>query len=113
MAKKPVFTPDWPFYAVAAHVVLWIVSTLFILSWPVAYVGYVGGQTVITLFWLTIVSALVVGISAAFSGRLYVGNQVLWRTPMVGWSARLAGMIFAGLTIFIMFFAYGISQIGR
>ena len=74
MAKAPVFTPEWPFYSVAAHVIFWSVSAMFFLSCIALYAGWIGGQAVVTLFWLTIGSAFALGLTAAFSGRLYVGN---------------------------------------
>jgi hypothetical protein len=108
MPKRPVFTPEWPLYAVMAHIFFWGVSALFILSCIAGYAGLIGGQAVVSLFWLTIVSAFALGLTAAFSGCLYVGNQVFSRRPMLGWAARSAGMIFAALAAFLMFFAYGL-----
>ncbi len=108
MAKGPVFTPEWPRYAVWAHVVCWTVSALFLLSCVAGYGGLIGGQVVISLFWLTIASAFGLSLAAAFSGRLYVGNQVFSRRPIVGWVARSVGVILAAVTAFIMFFAYGL-----
>jgi hypothetical protein len=113
MPRTTVFTPDWPFYAVVAHVIFWIVSALFVLGCVAGYFGFIGGQAVVTLFWLIIISAFALGLTAAFSGRLYIGNQVFSRTPMVGPSARMAGMIYAALAAFIMFFAYGLMQLGH
>ena len=108
MPGKPVFTPEWPLYSVIAHIAFWGVSAIFILSCIAGYAGLIGGQVVISLFWLTIVSVFALGLTAAFSGRLYVGNQVFSRKPMIGQIARLAGLIYAALAAFVMFFAYGL-----
>ena len=108
MPKGPVFTPDWPRYAVVAHVVFWSVSALFILGCIVGYGGSIGGQVVIWCFWMMIASAFALCLAAALSGRLYVGNQVFSRRPLVGWVARSAAMILAALIAFLTFFAYGL-----
>lgn len=108
MPRRPVFTPEWPPYSVVAHVVFWGVSALFILSCLGVYVGLISGQVAVSLFWLAIVSAFALGLAAAFSGRLYVGNQVFSRNPLVGWTARLAGLVYSALTAFVMLFAYGL-----
>lgn len=107
MARRPVFTPEWPRYAVTAHVVFWSASTLFVISCIAGYAGLIGGQVAIFLFWPFIGSALALCLSGVFSGRLYFGNQVFSRRPMVGWVARLTGMVFAAIVTFVMFFAYG------
>ncbi len=108
MPKGPIFTSEWPRYAVVAHVVFWSVSALFFLSCLAGYGGLIGGQVVVALFWVTIVSAFALSLAAAFSGRLYVGNQVFSRRPIIGWVARSLGVTFAALTAFIMIFAYGL-----
>ena len=113
MPRGPVFTPDWPRYAMIVHVLHWLVSALFVLGCVAGYIGLIGGQAVISLFWLTMVSAFALGCVAAFSGRLYVGNQVFSRRPLVGWPARIAGMICVALVGFIMFFAFGLLHLSR
>jgi hypothetical protein len=108
MPKGPVFTPEWPRYAVVAHVVFWSVSALFILGCIAGYGGLIGGQVVIFLFWMLMASAFALCLAAAFSGRLYIGNQVFSRRPLVGWVARSAATILAALIAFVAFFAYGL-----
>jgi hypothetical protein len=115
MQRTPVFTSDWPSYAFAAHVICWSASMLFLLSCIAGYFGLIGGQAVFVLLWLTLASGFALGLTAVFSGRLYWGNQVFSKTPspLIGWTARLAGMIVTGLFAFIMFFTYGIFSIGH
>lgn len=108
MPKGPVFPPEWPRYAVVAHVVFWSASAVFILSCIAGYGGMIGGHIVVTLFWVMLASAFVLCLAAVLSARLYVGNQVFMRRSLVGWAARLAGMILAAATAFIMLFAYGL-----
>jgi hypothetical protein len=50
MPSQPIFSPDWPRYAVAAHVLFWIVSTLFLASCLAGYLGMIGGQIAMSLF---------------------------------------------------------------
>lgn len=108
MPRSPVFTPDWPLYAVMAHVVFWSVSTLFALSCITGYAGLIGGQVIIALFWLFFVSGFALCLSGVFSGRLYIGNQVFSRRPLVGWPARLTGMALTPIFAFVMWFVYGL-----
>jgi hypothetical protein len=108
MAKGPVFTPEWPRYAVLAHIVFWGVSALFLLSCIAGYAGLIGGQIVIILFWLFFVSGFALCLSSVFSGRLYVGNQVFARQPLIGWAARLTGIALTPLFAFVMWFVYGL-----
>lgn len=108
MPLRSLFTPDWPRYAVVAHVVFWGVSGLFLVSCVAGYAGLVGGRIVIALFWGTTIAAFLLGLAGAVSGRLYVGNQVFSRTPLTGWPARMSGLVVSAAVSLIMFFAYGL-----
>ncbi len=112
MPLRSPFTSDWPRYAVAAHVLFWSVSAVFLVSCLAGYAGMVGGQIVLSLFWGTIIAAFLLGVSGAASGRLYVGNQVFSRTPLTGWTARVWGLAVSAAASLLMFFAYGLMQLG-
>ena len=112
MQKAPVFTPGWPLYAVIAHVFTWSISTLLILASIAGYAGIVGGITVISLIGMTILSGFALSLSAVFSGRLYIGNQLFSRKPLLGVPARLAGIFLTGLFAFIAYFFYGLMLLG-
>lgn len=109
MPSRSTFTPDWPRYAVVAHVLFWSVSAFFLASCLAGYAGLVGGQIVVSLFWVTIIAAFLLGVAAVASGRLYVGNQVFSRTPLTGWPARLWGLVVSASTVLLMLFAYALK----
>jgi hypothetical protein len=113
MPSQPIFSPDWPRYAVAAHILFWIVSMLFLASCVAGYLGMIGGQIALSLFWGAIVAAFLFGLAAIASGRMYVGNQVFRRRPLNGVSARLYGLAVSAGAALLLWFAYGLMQLGR
>ena len=108
---RPLFTADWPRYAVAAHVVFWVWSALFLAGLIGGFAKLVPGQIVGWLFCIEIVTALILGASAVCSGKLYAGRQVFARTPATGWPARIAGTFVVLGTAALILFAYGLSQV--
>lgn len=112
MLQSP-FSPDWPRYAIAAHIVFWTASGVFLVSCLGGFAGIVGGGIIIGLLWSFIASAFLLGLAATFSGRLYVGNQVFRGTPTTGWLARLMGMLVAGSSALLMSFADALLFWGR
>jgi hypothetical protein len=108
VAFRSPFDSTWPRYAVVAHVLFWGISATFIISCILGYAGMMQGQMVITLFWLWILSAFVLGFSAILSAKLYHGNQVFRRAPMQDMSARIIGFVVAAAAALLMFFAYGL-----
>lgn len=110
MRLRSLFKPDWPRYAVAAHLLFWSASALFLISCVAGYnMGLVGVQLVISLFWATMFVGFLLGLAGAASGFLYVGNQVFRRTPLTGWFARLYGMAVSASTLMFLFFAYALK----
>ena len=110
--RNPLFTADWPRYAMAAHIVFWAVSAVFLASCAGAVAGILPAGTALFLFAIWMVTAGLLGTAAACSGKLYVGNQVFSRTPLTGWPARLAGgLVSAGATSLILF-GYAITFLG-
>lgn len=106
MPLRSLFDADWPRYAVSAHVLFWSSSAAFLLSCLGGYAGLIGGQIVITLFWLWIAAGLLLGLAATFSGKIYIGNQVFRRSPLTGWVARTAGVVVSAMAAVIMLMAY-------
>ena len=110
MPLQPLFTADWPRYIVAAHVLFWSVSAVFLVSCLGGVAGLIGGQIILWLFWSAVASAFLLGLAATCSGKLYVGNQVFRRTPMTGWAARAMGIVVCSMAAFLMLLAYGLTH---
>jgi hypothetical protein len=110
---RPIFTADWPRYAKAVHIVFWATSALLLLACAGAYAGIVPAALALTLFIGWLVAVLLMGGAAVCSGKLYRGDQVLRRQPMTGLSARIAGAMVALAALTLLFFAYGLSQLGH
>ena len=109
--RRPIFTEDWPRYAVAAHIAFWATSGIFLACCLGAVARLVPTGAALLMFQLWIAAAGLLGAAALYSGKLYVGNQVFARRLLTGWSARTAGgFVFAGALV-IIFFGYAITQI--
>lgn len=109
--KPSLFPADWPLYAVAAHIGFWVSSLLFAMGIIAAFVNVGTAQIVAFLFFIWIAAALLLGASAVWSGRLYIGNQIFSRTPTTGWPARIAGAFLFTCAGAILLFAYALTQV--
>jgi hypothetical protein len=110
---RPVFTEEWPRYAVVAHVLFWATSALFFGACAAAFFKALPFEVAVMLFLAWVISVSILGIAAACSGKLYRGDQVLSRTPMTGLSARIAGTMATLSALILLVFAYGLTQIGH
>jgi hypothetical protein len=110
--SNPVFSAEWPKYAVAAHVLFWAVSACLVAGLVLALTTDLALAHInISLFLLVLVSNLAMGVSAACSGLLYCGNQVFARTPMTGWRARATGIAVALASGGLILFGYALTTI--
>lgn len=107
---RPLFTPDWPRYAVAAHVVFWSSSALLLIGIIAGVAGAVRADYVLWLLAVWISTVFIVGVAALFSGKLYVSGQVFTRTPTTGWAARVYGAFVAVSAAVLMLLAYGVTH---
>ena len=107
---RPLFSADWPRYAVAAQIAFWASSALFLAGCIAGFAGFASAQAISPLFFIWILTAIIVGATAVCSGMLYIGKQVFARTPTTGWSARIAGAFAAVGGTAIIAFAYLLSQ---
>jgi hypothetical protein len=111
MPPHPLFTADWPRYAIAAHISFWIASGLLLVALAAALLGLASGQTTVSLFLLWASAGLLLSVSAIFSGKLYVGNQVFSATPTTGTAARIRGLVIAAMTGALLLFGYSLTFI--
>jgi hypothetical protein len=109
--ERPIFTSDWPSYAVTAHIVFWTSSALLAAGCIGGFAKLVSAQVIVGLLWIEIGAGFLLGAAAMCSGMLYVGNQVFARTPTTGWPARIAGAFVLVGTSALLFFAYGLTQV--
>jgi hypothetical protein len=111
ISGRPIFSSDWPRYAVAAQIAFWATSALFIASFIGAMVSIVPAGAALFAFILLVGTIPILGLAALFSGKLYFGNQVFVRSPFTGVSARLVGafMSVGGSVAFT--FIFGVMQI--
>lgn len=110
-AKRPLFGPDWPRYAVAAHVVFWLTSAVFLASCVAAFAGALRPDRAFIMFVFWIIAGMLVGVAAMFSGRLYVGNQIFSREPTTGWLARLYGAFLFLCAAVLLYLGYAITHV--
>lgn len=106
---RPLFSSDWPRYAIAAHIVFWAASALMIVTGLAAFAGLVSRQLFIWFLWLWIISGLALSLAAAYSAKLYVGDQVFKRTPTTGWSARLIGILLSAGIGLLFLYVYALT----
>lgn len=106
---RPLFTADWPCYAIAAHISFWAASALMVASGLAALAGLTHPQFFILFLYMWVLAGFGLGISTVFSAKLYVGNQVFARGPTTGWPARLIGVVLSAAIGFLMLFAYAIT----
>lgn len=109
--RRPLFTSDWPRYAIAAHIVFWLTSAVFLLTCAGAIAGLVRVERAFFMLAIWIVASLLVGASALFSGRLYMGNQVFPREPTTGWAARVVGAFLFLAAAVLLLFGYGLLMV--
>lgn len=110
-AKPPLFSSDWPRYAKGAHVAFWVISAALATSCLAGWGGFGSARIAIWMFIVWLVAAAVLGGSALCSGRLYVGNQVLARAPLVGWPARTAGGFVVAGAALLLWVVFGLANV--
>lgn len=110
---RPLFTSDWPRYAIAAHIVFWLTSAVFLLTCVGAIAGLMRAERAFVMLAIWLVSCAFIGASALFSGKLYSGHQVFSRAPMTGWSARVLGALVLLSSATILLLGYGLLSVGR
>lgn len=108
---RPLFSSDWPRYAIASHVVFWLTSAVFLLTCVGAIAGLMRAERAFFMLAIWLVSGVLVGASALFSGRLYIGNQVFSREPTTGWSAKVFGALILLSAGALFLFGYGLSTV--
>ena len=109
---RPVFSAQWPLYAVAAHLVFWAASGCLLFGLTLSICTSLGSaQANIYLFVFFMVACFLLGVSAIFSGLIYRGNQVFAREPTTGWRAHVAGSAIALSSGGLMLFAYALTTI--
>ena len=108
--RRPLFPADWPRYAVVAHIAFWATSVIFLAGCLGAVARLVPTGAALLMFQLWIAAAALLGAAALYSGKLYAANQVFARTPLTGWSARIAGGFVLAGAVTIIFFGYAITQ---
>lgn len=111
MGDQTLFDSSWPRYAIAGHRVFWAASSLLVAGCIGAFAGLISGQTFVWLFWSELAASFLLGMAAIFSGKLYVGIQVLTRTPLNGWTARAVGFFVSASAATLILFAYALSFI--
>lgn len=109
--RRPLFTSDWPRYAIAAHVVFWLTSAVFLTSGIASLAGAIRTERSFFMFALWIVTVALVGAAAVCSGKLYSGNQVFSREPTTGWPARGLGAVVFLAAAALIIFGYGLTQV--
>jgi hypothetical protein len=98
--RQPVFTPDWPAYAVAAHMAFWVTTALMTFGWFGAAYRIVEPHVAIKLFFVWLAATAALGLSAMASGKLYRATNVFSRKPFVGRPAKLSGgFVFLGALV--------------
>jgi len=110
-AKRPIFGPEWPRYAIAAHVIFWLTSAVFLASCVAAFAGAQRPDRSFIMFVIWIVAGLLIGAAAMCSGKLYFGNQIFAREPTTGWSARLAGAFLFLCAAVLLYLGYAITHV--
>ncbi|PPD07827.1 MAG: hypothetical protein CTY28_08335 [Hyphomicrobium sp.] len=90
---RPIFTADWPPYAIAAHIIYWLASAVLLGACAAFYFQIVpAGKLALSLI-LWFVSLSIYGAAAACSGRHYTVFRVFYRKPINGWRARVNGIV--------------------
>jgi hypothetical protein len=110
---RPLFTADWPRYAVAAHILFWATSALLFCAILAACAKVFSFGPAAILFLAWILSGSILGAAAACSGKLYTGDRVFSRKPITGWPARIAGTLALLSTAILLVFAYGLMQMAH
>lgn len=111
MTRHPLFTPDWPRYAIATHIAFWAASALLLAAFAAGFAGLVAGQPVIWLLYVWLVMGCLMGVSALASGKIYIANQVFAKKPTTGWAARAVGFVVMGCTGLLILFLHGLMSI--
>ncbi len=107
--SRPLFTPDWPRYAILAHLAFWLSSAALVAAIAAGAAALVSASVGIFIFITWLFTAFSLGCAALISGRIYVGNQIFTRTPTTGAPARTVGGFVAGSAGALLFFGYALT----
>ena len=105
------FTPDWPRYAILAHLAFWLSSAALVAAIAAGAAGLVPGRVGIFLFVIWLFSALLFGGAALMSGKVYVGKQVFARVPTTGLPARMVGGFVVAAAGALLLFGYMLTTV--
>lgn len=106
---RPLFTPDWPRYAILAHLASWLSSAALVAAIAAGAAGLVSASVAIFVFVVWLFTALLLGGAALMSGKVYLSGQVFARVPTTGLPARMVGGFLVAAAGALLFFGYALT----